>query len=531
MSLKGWWEERKRLQAEREARRYGAETESDEGLWLEPEEELSAESEFEEPDGAEESEEFDAGTEAGEEPEEQTALEEPEDEAAVDADIPEDELSDLYLDDSFEEASEAVHEIDEESASLTPPGMDVPGPRRSRLEEERRNKRNRELKRGAAAAAIAAVVGIVGLVSILSRDEAPEPPDNVAARGPDGKDTITTTLVFGTKERAHEPVATWMALLSVDVEKDRGAIVYIPAHTAAEVPGRGLHPIGDALDSGGVPLLLLSVETLLGTKIDRYLEISDSDAKVLFGEMGELTVDVPGEVRIPAGPGQARLLFGQGPQRLSPELLVELLYIRGLDGDDVDLGGRHLAFWSSLFEAYSFDADGLAEAVRTADDALGESDVPVGDHAEMLEELAGLDPADRTISLLPVRKVSVGNSELYEADRAEIEDFIEEAIGAREGGQREVRVQILNGNGSPGIGQDVAQRLGGERFRVILSGNARRLNYRETLVITYDSSSRGIDLAERTRDLIGVGEVQVAAQSQGIVDLTIVVGRDFLKTL
>jgi hypothetical protein len=93
----------------------------------------------------------------------------------------------------------------------------------------------------------------------------------------------------------------------------------------------------------------------------------------------------------------------------------------------------------------------------------------------------------------------------------------------------DVRVQVLNGNGVPGIGEEVAARLQGEDFRVILSGNAQRLDYRKTLIVTYDESPQGQKQAERAQDLLGVGEVQVSAQGQGIVDLTIVVGKDFVR--
>jgi hypothetical protein len=37
-------------------------------------------------------------------------------------------------------------------------------------------------------------------------------------------------------------------------------------------------------------------------------------------------------------------------------------------------------------------------------------------------------------------------------------------------------------------------------------------------------------VADRARDLLTVGRVQVSAQQQGIVYLTIVVGMDFLET-
>jgi hypothetical protein len=97
--------------------------------------------------------------------------------------------------------------------------------------------------------------------------------------------------------------------------------------------------------------------------------------------------------------------------------------------------------------------------------------------------------------------------------------------------QEEIRVQVLNGNGVPGIGQKVAEKHIGHGFRVILSGNARRLNYQKTLIVTYDRSAEGQALAERARELLRVGEVQVSAQQQGIVDLTIVIGEDFLSTL
>jgi polyisoprenyl-teichoic acid--peptidoglycan teichoic acid transferase len=91
-----------------------------------------------------------------------------------------------------------------------------------------------------------------------------------------------------------------------------------------------------------------------------------------------------------------------------------------------------------------------------------------------------------------------------------------------------VRVQILNGNGAPGIGEQVASELVGEGFRVVLSGNADRLDYAETLIVIYESTPEAQESAERVRDLLGVGEVQVSVQPQGIVDLTIVVGKDFI---
>jgi len=339
------------------------------------------------------------------------------------------------------------------------------------------------------------------------------------------------TLLFGTKEGADgSEQVLWTTLVSFDQSEDKGAIGYIPAHTASEVPGRGLQGLGDAYESGGIPLLLVTAENLLGIGIDRYLQISDNDARVLFQKLGPLTVEVPAEVRVSAGPGRTRLLFVEGRQRLPATFLMQLLFTVGIDADDIALGSRHIAFWDALFETFSEDADALSAVFRGAADVLSESDASAEEHAAIFGAIAELAPEDRVIQALTVTALEVPGNRLYASDAEELADFVAEVVGDDAGTETQTRVQILNGNGVPGIGEEVAAKLVGEGFRVILSGNAKRLDYEKTLIITYDSSPDGQALARRAQGLLGVGDVQVSTQDQGIVDLTIVVGKDFLRT-
>lgn len=402
------------------------------------------------------------------------------------------------------------------------------GPRRAALLERKKKKRVRQTV-GTVAAVLAAAAAIGG-TGVLVRNVV-DPEEKVAV--PVGQPAPApelggTTLLFGTKESSDQGRgAIWMTLVTYDPESEKASVVYVPPHTAVEVPGRGLQGVGEAYGSGGVPLLLVSAENLLGIKIDRYLELSDKDALVLFEKLEPLTVDVPAEVRVPVGKDEARLIFVEGPQELTPPLLVKLLYIVGIDGDDVELGGRHLAFWQQFLEVH--EPDEVAAAIQGASAALGESDASAKELAEFFAAVAALPPEDVRLSALPVRPISAGESELYATDGEELAAFVEDTIGVDPDAPDEVRIQLLNGNGVPGLGREVADLLVGEGFRVILGGNARRLNYRKTLIISYDSSDEAIATAERARDLLGVGEVQVSAQQQGIVDLTIVVGKDFLR--
>ena len=404
---------------------------------------------------------------------------------------------------------------------------DYLGPRREAL----RSKRARALRQrltGAGAAAVAAAVLAAGGIALFAADN--DPPGGEPAPAPtNGQgDSVISTLIVGTRETGGS--ATWLTLIAYDTDKRSGAVVYIPAHSAVEVPGRGLQGVGDSLASGGMPLLLVSTENLLGIGLDRYIELSDRDARTLFEATGPISVDVPEEVRVSAGKDRARLIFDAGLQRLDASFLVELLYTRGLDADDVELGSRHIALWDGLFKAFAEDPENLAAAVRAASGALVESDAEAGEHAQLLSALAALEPGSRTLTTLPVQQVSVGGSELYSVDSEAVAALMGDLLSGVTAPTQAIKVQVLNGNGVPGIGQDVAERLIGAGFRVVLTGNARRLNYQKTLVITYDSSPAGQALAERARKLIGVGEVQVSTQQQGIVDLTIVIGKDFLRT-
>ena len=373
---------------------------------------------------------------------------------------------------------------------------------------------------------VAAVGGLAVAASILVFDRADAPREDTrgVASTPVSAEA-STALIVGSNE---DGTAAWMALLTHDPVQERGAVVYIPGHTAVEVPGRGLQGLGDALESGGMPLLMLSTENFLAADIDLFVRLSPADARALLDELGPLTIDVPTEVRT-AAVGTARMVLDEGQQVLRPTGLTDLLYVIGMEGDDVELGGRHLAFWEALFEAYRSDPSALSRALVRAGDALATGNASGAELASVLEALASLPSQNLTLTILPVRQVSVGGAELYAADADEISAFLRDTMPEATAGRYGTGIQILNGNGEPGVGKDVADVLVGRGFRLVRSGNAAGFGHRRTLIVTYDPSAEARKAARRARRLLGVGQVRVSAQEQGIVDLTIVVGRDFLR--
>ena len=405
------------------------------------------------------------------------------------------------------------------SGSVLPPSRGPRGTARAR-----RRSRIRLLSVGGALLALAAAATLLA----PSLEDNPSPQSTGSVASTDAlADPVRTVLLYGISED-QATRASWMTLLSLNSETREGSVVYIPAHTATEVPGRGLLAIGESLGSGP-SLLEVSTETLLGVPVDDRLQLTPEGAAAVFQGVGDVSVDVPSEVRVTAGERQARLLIPQGLQQLAPAQLVSLLFRPGIEVDDAELGSRHLALWDGVMTQYADDSVALGNAVAQAEPPVG---APAATEriGAFLSDLAELPTSSRTLANLPVNEVSVGGDELYQTDPDELSAFVGETVGETDLAADLSRVQVLNGNGVPGIGIDVAEKLVGNGYQITLSGNAERLDYYRTHIVSYDPSPEGIAAARRARELLGAGTVQVSSQGQGIVDLTIVVGRDFLRT-
>jgi len=92
-------------------------------------------------------------------------------------------------------------------------------------------------------------------------------------------------------------------------------------------------------------------------------------------------------------------------------------------------------------------------------------------------------------------------------------DQVSGALVAAFGGPAEeaVPVIVLNGDGVPGIGEAVAERILPGGFRVAVSQNASEFDHPKTLIVI--GSPDDVGLAERVRDLLRVGSVSVSVGS------------------
>lgn len=315
----------------------------------------------------------------------------------------------------------------------------------------------------ASAVALLAVVGAVAAITLSTRGG--EAPAQVApARS-------VSELVLLVVEASPEPLAAVVGWTS-----DGCRAVVIPTDLPITIPGQGDGLVSDVVAAPG-RTGQIAVSNLLGMWVDHHVITDLPHLSAVIDRAGGIEVG--------------------GVTRTGAETVASL----------VAGPGRELAWQATLGGLL---ASGLA---------WEPSDYLDVDATEKVSAILG--GGERSVvEPLPTR-VSAGG--LEEPDYEHIGAVLTAVFGATR--RPIVPVIVLNGSGAPGVGEDVAQRIVPDGYRVVVSANASTFDHAETLIVAGSQHDR--QLAEHVRDLLGVGQVVVSGPPSGIAQLTIVVGKDF----
>jgi len=153
----------------------------------------------------------------------------------------------------------------------------------------------------------------------------------------------------------------------------------------------------------------------------------------------------------------------------------------------------------------------------------------VGDSETALQTvLAAAQDPDLVMTAVPVRRIEAagGDTERYQLPSSAASAFVSDRFSYLViRADPRPRVEVLNGNGRIGTTGPIAALLVDQGYRIVKTDNADRDDFAETQVI-----AQGLEHQQDAIDvqrLLGSGEVLLELrQPSGIVDLTIIVGRD-----
>lgn len=133
------------------------------------------------------------------------------------------------------------------------------------------------------------------------------------------QDAGTTVMLLGSDKRPQgvDPDVTGTradSIMLVHVPQDGGQmyVMSIMRDTWVDIPGHGEAKINAALDEGGMPLMVQTVEEHFNTRIDEVAQVDFAGFEGLTDALGGVTVDVPQDFTTREGHH-----FAAGPQKMN----------------------------------------------------------------------------------------------------------------------------------------------------------------------------------------------------------------------
>ena len=95
----------------------------------------------------------------------------------------------------------------------------------------------------------------------------------------------------------------------------------------------------------------------------------------------------------------------------------------------------------------------------------------------------------------------------------------------------QIQVEVLNGCGEPGIGQLVMRFLRERGFDVVNIDNADHFEYRETIVLDRRGKNGPSEAARAVGGALGTPNVLLQRNDERMVDVSVVIGKDYGELL
>jgi hypothetical protein len=293
--------------------------------------------------------------------------------------------------------------------------------------------------------------------------------------------------------------ATSLALFVSDGVEDHRLLV-APPDLTMQIPGYGDGSLREAQAIEDTALVRLALVNELGVRIDATITLGPGEVEAVLQEA--VRVDLPNAFLVNTPEG-AVVSASAGSDVFVPEMAETLLVTQGADSP-LEWLQRQRAVWQAIAGQVSARPD-AAVTVAPGFDSISE---PLG---------------QAVVSVLPVDRVGVGISEVYVVSRNA--DLLNERIAFLAlSAVNRPRVEILNATTLPGVTRPLAEVLIESGFRVIKTDNAEDRFREETLIIAQGIPNQQAALDAQT--LLGAGDVVVDSSGSGVVDVSIIVGRD-----
>ena len=365
-----------------------------------------------------------------------------------------------------------------------------------------------------------------------------------------------------------------MILLHINPKTGDVGMISFPRDLWVKVPGywetriNSAHVIGDAKNypGGGPELAKKTVENLIGQPVDYYVRINFEGFRRLLEEIGCIDIDVPKLIDDPTFPddhyGYDPLYLEPGHYCMDADLALKYARTRHVDSDFGRMQRQQQVIMA--IKDKLLNTGELPHLVARAPALLNilsdslQTDMPLSEMIALTNSARNLNLNDIRRLIIDVNMVEPTITETGAAVLLPKMDLIQAAVddffaadsekAPRPGGgvppteapptlspsqsptstpiQQDVRIVILNGATTPGQEKTLADILIAHGYDVVGTGQADRMDYAQTQIITGDNTPVVGQLA----DLLGVSDqnIRPGASDQLQADIVVIIGSDLI---
>ncbi len=369
---------------------------------------------------------------------------------------------------------------------------------------------------------------------------------NVLLVGSDSRDRLTGDLADQAgKNTVTGQRSDTIMVLHVDSKAQKAALLSIPRDLYVKIAGTTKSDrINASFASGGPQTLIETIKANLGIQINHYMEVDFVGFRNIVNTVGGVNVYVPAPARDTMSgldikePGCIRFdgdvglswvrsrhyeYFESGKWRSDPTSDIGRIqrqqdFIRRMMRKAVSSGLSNPLTLNRLV--------GIGVKDVTIDSAMSTSDL-----LRVARRFKSLDPDTVDMLTLPTTDANIGGADVLKLNRDEAQGYIDRlngvgqpASGAPEIHPRDVRVRILNGNGTEGAATKAAADFAVPGFNVADKGDADNFKYARTTIRYATGQKAKADLLVR---YLQSGATTTEDSTLRTVDATVAVGADY----
>jgi LCP family protein required for cell wall assembly len=371
---------------------------------------------------------------------------------------------------------------------------------------------------------------------------------------------------MGVDERADEqgPARTdTLILLTLDKQTQTAGMLSLPRDLWVPIPNTGVttkinvaYALGEErrYAGGGAQLVKDTVSSFIGQPVHYYVQVNFNGFVEIIDLIGGVEITVPVTIHDEEYPtadyGVETFHLEAGAHHLDGATALKYARTRHVD-DDYGRARRQQDLLRALFNQV-LSADMIPSLLSKAPQLMYtmrssiDTDIPMATQLELATYL-------REASLREIRQLVLDSrygEETYSAEgawillpdrekvRAAVDQFFRLSTAASDSATavalaaaQNVRIEILNGTGQPGVAARMRDHLAARGWQVVAIGDADRNDYRHTLLINYGAPDPVVQTMSADLQVQPTQASQSRIQPTQPVDMQIVVGSDLLPSI